>query len=879
MEWRLSEAQVVGGTRPLDPEVPFAQARVVLLNKGAGDKYLLVNRYPSPEYAEGNPMTPGEWHALIAAGEAHELKSPLPAKYNGMLWLLGPGFPERDRVVEELHAARALLADPYSHALVLVCFINENLASEVREHLANDAFEQALRLARDLEWSQALPHAERAFDLGGISEEGAEERIALLALLYEHLGRKRRSDGYLKMALNSRGHQFYERTLQKYREFSRLIVAPFGRRPGIASLIIILSMLAAGTALVVLASYSDFPPLDSSLNIDEIGNLQRKLSTTILVYFMQFGFIAFEVGSVRRSYQRQSGVKNLVVFAISFLSYILLGWHIQRAINGHALTHLLDIAFNAGFASTVALIIANTITERGTILVNSLCSMVAAGIAYPCLAGLIFDQGPFAASWGFVDTAGGCVVHVLGGMFGLSAALWIGPRAKRRAWYLLGKVHMAEQKDNLPFQVIGAFFLWFGWLGFNSGNATDWNHFLVAFMNTNIGASAGGLVGLIVVVANLGRLTTTVSSDLSSKGFLREIASLERIVLGMMGGLVAVTANASIVKPWQALIEAMIGASVAIVISAWMVHFKQHLDDPLGAIATHGLAGTVGVLLTAAFRPDLCTFQAQLLGCAMSAGIGLSLASVPCVILLSIERLRRGNEWWLYGKLWRLTPYEQYTGATGTEFLVPAEAIERARMRVRDVPTAIQEGGDKSWIDAVAVLALSDKENGQLPELFTALDTLLAENYQGSQEEQTALAAIGARAEVTRLLLCVNRTLDHRASKRGEKVAEWKSLSHLYTKTLIMTISQLAESFAAQYRILRIVEDPLKLESMIEGFVKACELLKEIGTERKAEAPPWYAKLQSRAMKSFKYLEKLPWYTEILERHRRMSLQPALQPR
>src|SRR5207247_4216632 len=131
-----------------------------------------------------------------------------------------------------------------------------------------------------------------------------------------------------------------------------------------------------------------------------------------------------ECGAVRKSYRRQSGVKNLIVFAIAFLSYILFGWGIQHRLNNDedAFRSLLDVAFNAGFASTVALIVANTITERGTLLVNSWCSLMAAGVAYPCVAGLLFKGGPLATRWCFVDTAGGCVVHLLGGMFGLMAA-------------------------------------------------------------------------------------------------------------------------------------------------------------------------------------------------------------------------------------------------------------------------------------------------------------------------------------------------------------------------------------------------------------------------------------------------------------------------
>jgi ammonia channel protein AmtB len=327
-----------------------------------------------------------------------------------------------------------------------------------------------------------------------------------------------------------------------------------------------IKILLVATALAVLAaagggvipSTSSFPPVE--LGADPTS-LLRKLISTILVYFMQFGFIAFEAGSVRQSYRRQSAIKNLVVFALSFASYMCFGWRIEHLLNAGAFSNLLDVAFNAGLASTVALIVANTITERGTLLVNCLCSMMSASVAYPFVAGCLFTGGWVAARWRFVDTGGGCVMHVLGGMFGLAAALWVGPRSKKRAWYLLGRGDTTETRDNIPFSVVGAFFLWFGWLGFNGGVARTWDSFLAAFTNTNLGAAAGGLMGLLLVVANMAMLTTADPRDLSKGGALREIANLERVILGMLGGLVAVTANATIVAPWQAVIEAMLGSS------------------------------------------------------------------------------------------------------------------------------------------------------------------------------------------------------------------------------------------------------------------------------------------------------------------------------
>ena len=563
--------------------------------------------------------------------------------------------------------------------------------------------------------------------------------------------------------------------------------------------------------------------------------LLRKLGATVLVYFMQFGFIAFEAGSVRHTYRRQSARKNLVVFAISFVSYIFVAWPIQQFLSTKPISTVLDIAFNAGFASTVALIVANTITERGTLLVNGLCAFVA-GIAYALMAGLGFNGGVFATKWpfGFVDTAGGSVVHILGGMFGLSAAFFIGPRSNRLSWYLLAKVRTVEERDSIHLAVIGAFFLWFGWLGFNSGNAESWQQYLAAFMNTIIGASIGGLVGLGIAVVTIGALTMTVHSDLFSQNtmhgtaweLVRELANLDRVVLGMMGGLVAVTANASLVRPWQALIEAVIGATVAITGSAVMARYSRHLDDPLGAIATHAFAGTVGVLCTSWFR-DECTFLVQAFGCLAAGIIGVVAGFVPCLFLRLMERLRSDNEPWLYGRLLRLTSYDQRTGEIGIGD-IRADDIGRALARLRAGPPLKSPDGDRAWVGAVGVLALSEMPNSQLKELFDAVDLVLSTQYTGRPEEQTAIAAIGARADIDRLPLLVSRGFKHIDPQRSTEEYYWSALDIQYRKTLTVIISELAESVAAEFRKL-LPNSNAEARRLARVFNDAARLLATIG--------------------------------------------------
>jgi ammonia channel protein AmtB len=625
----------------------------------------------------------------------------------------------------------------------------------------------------------------------------------------------------------------------------------------VSSLVIwgVLAFLGILTALGNrgIPTVSDFPGMSSyPQNDSPVDQLDRKLVSTILVYFMQLGFIAFEAGMVRQIYRRASAIKNLIVFSVSFFSYMAIGWHIQRYYNPDAFAGLLDVAFNAGFAATVSLILANVITERGTLLANALCSAVAAGFAYPLLAGIAFSGGALA-EWGFVDSAGACAVHLLGGLMGLGAALWVGTRSKRRAWYLLGQVRVGEHRDNVPWTVIGAFFLWFGWLGFNSGNARNWVEFLRAITNTNVGACAGGFVGLIVAMADMSRVSA--DDDAASASPLREIANLERIVLGMMGGLVAVTANSGIVEAWQALVEALLGASVAIVGSVLLDRYLRVIDDPLGAISTHAGAGIVGVLCTAIFysKPPVEQLGKQAVGCLIAVALGLCGAFVPCMFLWTAEAWR-GKENRLYGRLLHLTAYEQQTGQLGTEIETPIDDISRARARLRAGPIDSGEHGDEGWMTAVRILALSDEAGVDLRELFEALDAVLAKRWQGSPEEQTALAAISARADIERLPMCVERVLVHQDPSRRPNldVRRWNLLDDRYKETLIVTISELAESYAARSSSMHGQLTSKHLDELDASFAKALEILRNI--EDDASEVTRLVRLASDYRKSLKIL-------------------------
>jgi hypothetical protein len=174
---------------------------------------------------------------------------------------------------------------------------------------------------------------------------------------------------------------------------------------------------------------------------------------------------------------------------------------------------------------------------------------------------------------------------------------------------------------------------------------------------------------------------------------------------------------------------------------------------------------------------------------------------------------------------------------------------------------------------------LSDNPDREIEEaLSKALDDLLNESYQGRPEEWKAIAAIRARADISKLPMCVNRALEHRRSDRSPGVLEWNRLDADYRETLIVTIRDLAEGFAATYRIRRVEDSPTKLEDMIIGFSHACDVLQEIGEDRilqeTGEDRDTNEKLRRRAEKEFLYLKRLPWYSEIIKAYEKINPHP-----
>ena len=182
-----------------------------------------------------------------------------------------------------------------------------------------------------------------------------------------------------------------------------------------------------------------------------------------------------------------------------------------------------------------------------------------------------------------LDFAGSAVVHSLGGWAALAAVLVLGPRSGR--FSKNGSIKIMPG-HNLPLAALGAFILWFGWFGFNPGSTLsgmDGNIARIA-VNTNLSAAAGGTVAALLTRVRYGK------------------ADLSMAINGALGGLVAITAGCAFVMPVSSL---LIGAAAGALI-IWAVPFfdRIHADDPVGAIAVHGVCGTFGTLAVGLFAQN-----------------------------------------------------------------------------------------------------------------------------------------------------------------------------------------------------------------------------------------------------------------------------------
>lgn len=204
---------------------------------------------------------------------------------------------------------------------------------------------------------------------------------------------------------------------------------------------------------------------------------------------------------------------------------------------------------------------------------------------YPMVANWVWNPNGWLALRGFNDFAGSAAVHAMGGFSALAAAIVLGPRIGK---YQKNGAVNAIPGHNLPLAAVGAFILWFGWFGFNPGSTLgavgNWELIGTIATNTFLASAAGGLSTMLYTYFRYGQVDITMTIN------------------GVLAGLVAITAGCNVVGPNAALIIGLI-AGVLVDVAVLYID-KLKIDDPVGAIAVHGVNGLFGALAVGLFATE-----------------------------------------------------------------------------------------------------------------------------------------------------------------------------------------------------------------------------------------------------------------------------------
>lgn len=332
-----------------------------------------------------------------------------------------------------------------------------------------------------------------------------------------------------------------------------------------------------------------------------------------LVMWMAAGFAMLEAGLVRSKNTTEILTKNVVLYAIACAMYLIVGYNIMYVDNveggwlpsfgaligtqagdaDHALES--DFFFQVVFVATAMSIVSGAVAERMKLWAFLAFAVVMTAVIYP-VEGYWTWGGGFVSQAGFVDFAGSGIVHMAGAAAAISGVLLLG--ARKGKYGPNGQVNPIPG-SNLPMATLGMFILWMGWFGFNGGSqllvsdAENATSVAKIFVNTNSAAAFGAISALIVCKMVWGK------------------ADLTMILNGALAGLVAITADP--LSPSLPLAGAIGVVAGGVVIFAIIGFDRIKIDDPVGAISVHGVAGFLGLMLVPLSNAD-ASFSGQLFG-------------------------------------------------------------------------------------------------------------------------------------------------------------------------------------------------------------------------------------------------------------------------
>lgn len=369
-----------------------------------------------------------------------------------------------------------------------------------------------------------------------------------------------------------------------------------------------------------------------------------------LIFFMEGGFALLEAGFVRSKNAMSIIAKVIIDIAFGGIAFFVVGFGIAYGNSngwfafdfgisnedlglGLSVSNTLFWFIQLGFAIAAISIVSGAIAERMKIWAYAVLVVLFCAVLYPMVANWVWNPNGWLAQRGFNDFAGSAAVHAMGGFAALAAAIVLGPRIGK--YNSDGTINSIEG-HNLPLAAVGAFILWFGWFGFNPGSSLgavgNWELIGAVVVNTFLASAAGGISTMVYTHFAYGKIDITM------------------VINGVLAGLVSITAGCNVVSPVSAII---IGSVAGVLVDvAVLVIDKQMIDDPVGAVAVHGINGLFGTLAVGLFASKgglffgggTSLFVTQLIGVVVISLFSFTLTFVIMTILKKTIGIRIREE-------------------------------------------------------------------------------------------------------------------------------------------------------------------------------------------------------------------------------------------
>ncbi len=441
-----------------------------------------------------------------------------------------------------------------------------------------------------------------------------------------------------------------------------------------------------------------------------------------LVFWMQAGFAMVEAGFTRAKNTGNIIMKNLMDFCIGTVTFILIGFGLMMGedllgfigqpgfdiFSAYQDFDFSNFVFNLVFCATTATIVSGAMAERTKFLSYCIYSGIISAVIYPIEAHWIWGGG-WLSQLGFHDFAGSCAIHMVGGVSALIGAKMLGARIGKFKRDQNGKVTKvgAFPGHNIALGALGVFILWFGWYGFNGAATTSVEQLGSVFLTTTVAPALATVTCMVFTWLKYGKPDVSMCLNAS------------------LAGLVAITAGCDVTDAFGAVMIGIV-AGLLVVFGVWLLDYKLHIDDPVGAVAVHMMNGIWGTLAVGLFATDSApgyslanASGSKLVGLFYGGGfelLGLQLLGFVSVVAWTVVTITAA--FFLIKKTvgLRVTREEEITGLDETEHNLPS-----AYAGFSMIPEYLEEGeaapvlvtGDVPVAEAVTVKKMPSFDDGR----------------------------------------------------------------------------------------------------------------------------------------------------------------------